>query len=265
MPPLKIVTINILNDLSRWAQRRSLLVQGLADLSPDLIAFQEVQLPHNPAGWLADQLGYPHRMLSPKSGRSSSYEGLALISRLPLEDAAVLELGGQDRIAQRASLKFGARTIVIANSHLYWQPGESPARLRQVERLLGWLQNLPGEPPCVVCGDFNGTPETQAIQRLGQQLRSAHLAVHGAEPEYTCPTPLPRSPWAVTRTLLGFFLLIRPQHLDLRWRGVLDYIFVDPRLRVVDCQVVLDRPAPDNPRIYPSDHFGLCAEIEILI
>jgi endonuclease/exonuclease/phosphatase family metal-dependent hydrolase len=265
MPRLKIVTINILTDLSRWKQRRSLLVQGLANLSPDLIALQEVRLPHNPAGWLADQLGYPYRMLSPKSGWSSSHEALALISRLPLEDRQALDLGGQDRIAQRASLKIGERTIVIANTHLYWQPGESLPRLRQVERLLDWLQRLPGSPWCVVCGDFNATPETLAIQRMGQRFRSAHAAVHGAEPEYTCPTPLPRSPWAAMRTLLGFFLLIRPQHLNLRWRGVLDYIFVDPHLNLIDCRVVLDQPSPENPRMYPSDHFGLCAEVEILI
>lgn len=264
MPRLKIVTLNILTDLSRWHERRSLLTQGLADLSPDLIALQEVRLPFNPAGWLADQLGYTHRLISPKSGWSASHEALALISRLPLEETQVLDLGGQDRIAQHASLKIGAHTIAIANCHLYWQPGESPARLRQVERMLDWLQNLPGAPPCVVCGDFNATPKTQAIHRMRQQLRSAHVAVHGVEPEYTCPTPLQRSPWAIARTMLGFFLLIRPRHLNLRWRGVLDYIFVDPRFRVLDCRVVLDRPSSENPRIYPSDHFGLYAEIEIL-
>lgn len=263
MPRLRIATINILTDLSRWKQRRSLLVQGLGDLSPDLIALQEVRLPHNPAGWLAEQLNYPHLMLSPKSGKSRRFEALALISRLPFEETAVLNLGGQDRIAQRASLKIGTQTIVVANSHLFWQPGESLARLRQVERLLSWLQR-PGGSPCVVCGDFNGTPETQAIQYMRQHFQSAHATIHGAEPAYTCPTPLPRSPWAAARTLLGFFLLIRPRHLDLGWRGTLDYIFVDPRLKVIDCQVVLDRPSPDDPRIYPSDHFGLYAEIEIL-
>lgn len=263
MPRLKIVTINILTDLSRWKQRRSLIVQGLAALNPDLIALQEVNLPHNPARWLADQLGYPHLFLSPKTGRSASYEALALISRFPLEAESILDLGGQDRIAQRAELKIGTRTIYIANSHLYWQPGESAARLRQVERLLGWLRNLPGEPPCIVCGDFNGTPETQAIQRMRHGYRSAYAARHGKEPDYTCPTPLPRSTWSVARTILGFFLLIRPRHINLSWRGTLDYIFVDPRLGVTDCQMVLDKPSPENPRIYPSDHFGLYAEIEI--
>jgi endonuclease/exonuclease/phosphatase family metal-dependent hydrolase len=263
MPRLKVVTINILTDLSRWKQRRSLLAQGLADFLPDLIALQEVSLPRNPARWLADELGYSHLFLSPKIGRAASYEALALISRYPLEDESVLDLRGQGRIAQRARLKIGGQIIYIANSHLYWQPGESAARLSQVGRLQGWLRSLPGGPPCIVCGDFNGTPETQAIQRMRLGYISAYAAIHGDEPDYTCPTPLPRSPWSTARTLLGFFLLIRPKHINLSWRGTLDYIFVDPRLGVSDCHIVLDKPSFENSRIYPSDHFGLYAEIEI--
>lgn len=263
MPRLKIVTINLLTDLSRWKQRRSLLAEGLAALSPDLIALQEVRLPENPARWLAGQLGYEHLVLSPKAGLEGQHEALACISRLPLPGAEVLDLGGQGRIAQRLHLALEGSTVCLVNTHLYWQPGESLARLHQVERMLHWLQSIPGNPPCIVCGDFNATPETQAIQRMRRQFQSAHAAVHGAEPEYTCPTPLPRSPWAVARTMLGFLLLLRPQHLKQDWRGTLDYIFVDPKLRVVDCRVVLNQPSPANARLYPSDHFGLLAEIEI--
>lgn len=263
MPRIKIVTINILTDLSRWMQRRSLLAEGLAALSPDLIALQEVHLPENPARWLAGQLGYAYLILSPKAGHEAKHEALAWISRTPLEDSLVLDLGGQGRIAQRVHLTIDGRAICLVNTHLYWQPGESLARLRQVERLLDGLQGLPGDPPCIVCGDFNATPETQAIQRMGQRFRSAYAAIHGAEPDYTCPTPLPRSPWATARTLLGFFLLIRPQHLQPGWRGTLDYIFVDPRLGVTGCQLVLNKPSPADARIYPSDHFGLYAEIDI--
>lgn len=263
MPRLKIVTINILTDLSRWKQRCLLLAEGLSALSPDLIALQEVHLPHNPARWLADQLGYPHLLISPKTGREAKHEALAWISRFPFENNLVLDLRGQGRIAQCVGLKMDGQAIGLVNTHLYWQPGESLARLRQVERLLDGLRSLPGNPPCIVCGDFNGTPETQAIQRMRQRFQSAYAAVHGAEPDYTCPTPLPRSPWATARTLLGFFLLIRPQHLKLDWRGTLDYIFVDPRLRVMDCQVALNRSSPEDVRIYPSDHFGLYAQIEL--
>ena len=41
---LRVVTINILNDLSHWEARRSLLVQGLAAVMPDLVTLQEVSL-----------------------------------------------------------------------------------------------------------------------------------------------------------------------------------------------------------------------------
>lgn len=263
MALLKIVTLNLLTDLSRWAQRRELLLQGLSDLTPDLVALQEVKLPDNPAKWLADQLGYSHLFLTPKVGMERNREALSILSRLPFEWMEKLELPGQNRVAQAVQIRLEGCPIVVTNSHLYWQPGESAARLRQVESWLAWLETFPGQPPCLLCGDFNSTPETAVIQRVRQQFHSAFASIHGREPEYTCPTPLPRSLTTQLRTFLGFFFLIRPRCYNPNWRGALDYIFVDPALHVRDCQTVLDQPDPRNPRIYPSDHLGLCATIEI--
>jgi len=259
MHTINIVTINVLADLSRWEKRRSLLVQGLIASNPDLVALQEIHLPHNPAQWLADQLGFEHIYLTPKTGFERNREAIAILSRLPFENQADLDLKGQHRVAQFVQVRVGNQPLVIANGHFYWQPGESAVRLQQVERLLEWLKYIPGKPPCIVCGDFNSTPETAAIRRMRLDYSSAYAAIHGAEPEYTCPTPLPRSTWSQLRTFLGFFLLVRPNHLNPKWRGTLDYIFFDSHLKVLDCQVVLDQPSPDNLEIYPSDHFGLCA------
>ncbi len=266
MVPLKILTINILSDLSRWEQRKDLLAKQIAALSPDVIALQEVCLSPragqlNPAEWLASFLGYANLLITPKTNFEARREAIALLSRLPFTESAWLDLGGQNRVAQYIRLQHAGEDAVIANGHFYWQPGESAARLAQIERLLAWLHAIPGRPPCIVCGDFNSTPETAPIQRMRQEYLSAYAAVHGAEPAYTCPTPLARSPITASRTLLGFFFLLRPRHLNLSWRGVLDYIFVDPRLPIRDCQVTLDQPSPTDPRIYPSDHFGLCATL----
>ncbi len=41
-PVVRVATINKFNDLSRWQERRSLLAEGLAALSLDLIGLQEV-------------------------------------------------------------------------------------------------------------------------------------------------------------------------------------------------------------------------------
>lgn len=263
MPEIKLVTINILNDLSRWEQRRGLLACGLAELQPDLVALQEVRLPQNPARWLAEQMGLEYIYLSPKSGPEASLEGLAILSRLPFENQESLPLGGQHRIAQRVQIRVNGLPLALCNGHYFWQPGESAERLRQAERVSKWMADMAGNPHRIVCGDFNGTPETSAVQYLRQHYTSAYAAIHGQEPEYTCPTPLPRSRLASIRTFLGFFLLLRPGHIDSKWRGTLDYIFVDHRLKVLDCRVVLDQPAQENPNIYPSDHFGLYARLEI--
>ncbi|MBI5080809.1 MAG: hypothetical protein HZB17_05845, partial [Chloroflexi bacterium] len=34
MPPLKVLTINLLDDLSRWEERKNLIAQGVNDLQP---------------------------------------------------------------------------------------------------------------------------------------------------------------------------------------------------------------------------------------
>lgn len=43
----------------------------------------------------------------------------------------------------------------------------------------------------------------------------------------------------------------------------LDYIFINQHWRVKDCQLILNQPSPDNRYLYPSDHFGLAADLEM--
>ncbi|MBI5715489.1 MAG: endonuclease/exonuclease/phosphatase family protein, partial [Chloroflexi bacterium] len=146
MPPLKVLTINLLNDLSRWDERKNLIAQGVNDLQPDLIALQEVKLPLNTAQWLADQLNdygrdvAPQRLytvhLCPKTGKAKNREGIAILSRLPIEGEAHLDLQRQGRVAQYVRLKIKDKRLIVANTHLYWEPGESKERMNQVERLL---------------------------------------------------------------------------------------------------------------------------------
>ena len=261
MKSFTIVTINILVDLSHWKARRNLLVEGLSALEPDFIALQEVSIPENPANWLAHELGLDHYYLSPKTGFEASREGIAILSRYPITGQATLDLEGQQRVAQYVHLDMGGQPLVIANTHLYWQPGNSAVRLKQVGLIIRWMQDLPQEMPVIICGDFNGTPETTALAVMRQHYRSAHTIIHNREPDFTCPTPLPRSTWSTLRTFLGFFFLLRPQHIRLDWRGTLDYIFVNNNVIVNDCRVVLNQPSPLNPRIYPSDHYGIFANL----
>lgn len=262
MPVCRIVTVNILSDLSRWEARRAWLATGLAETGADLIACQEVNLEINTATWLAERLEYPYLHLTPKTGRAGRKEGLAILSRLPFENRADLDLGSQNRVAQRVEVRFGGQMLGIANGHFYWQPGESVHRLQQVQRLLDWLKPLIETQPVIVCGDFNSGPKTTAIAAMRRGFRSAYAERHGREPDFTAPTPLPRSKIALLRTLLAYWREIRLNALRRDWRETLDYIFVNERIGVRDCRLILDRPAPGDARLYASDHFGLFAEVE---
>ncbi len=274
MPNFSLVTINILNDLSLWRARGSELVEQLAELDPDLIAMQEVSLQgeSSNAHWVADQLNQrigdsekvpPYEvLLCPKTGAFANKEGLAILSRLPVKQHESLDLLTQSRVAQIVHFRLENLDLLLVNAHFYWQPGVSEKRLAQIELMLDFLDTQPVDRPVIICGDFNGLPESPSIERMRRYFDSAHKIVHKQEPDYTCPTPLQNSTKMKLRNLTAGLLGLRPKP-DPEWRGTLDYIFVDPRLQTEDCRVVLNRPAENNPQIYPSDHFGLFALIQI--
>ena len=117
MPTLKLVTLNLLNDRSRWPQRRSILAAQLAELQPDVIALQEVTLPDNNAQWLADQLGGGYMLhFSPKTGEKREREGIAILSRHPIERAATLDLQTQSRVAQLVEINYNAHSLAVVNA-----------------------------------------------------------------------------------------------------------------------------------------------------
>ncbi len=196
--------------------------------------------------WLAPRLELPHVYWSPyrRPGRKSR-DGIAIFSRHPFvrQETFALSAGHeQGRVAQLVEVVHEGRPLAVCNGHYHWYPGPHPERDRQVQQVLDRVAELP--MPVVVAGDFNGTPDTEAVAAMRRHFASAYAVHNGAEPEFTCPTPLSFD-W------------------DKPWRGTLDYVFVDRRIRVVDCRLVLTRPLQQNPRIYPSDHFGILARLEL--
>ncbi len=254
---VKIATINILFELDEWEQRRELLAAGLAAEQPDLIGLQEVKMPEDTAGWLGDRLQMPHiyQVLNqPTEKNPNPNTGIAILSRHPFMHQETLALTGQGKVAQRVQVDINGQLWVLCNGHYYWYPGDSPERTVQVQQTLDWLADYPSDSPIVSVGDFNGTPETEAIAKMRQQFTSAYADHHGQEPDYTCPTPLIIRGWR--RIWRGLWLKLRYDRRLKPWRGTLDYIFVR-NLTVQDCHLILTEPAPQDPKLYPSDHFGL--------
>lgn len=239
---VRVASLNVRNTADRWRQRRPLLVRQLAELAPDVIGLQELRRFPNQARSLTDPDDQDYRVhRAPKSGLLGLWEGIGVLSRLPVVDRASLDLGQQHRVALRVTLRLpGGRTLEIYNVHLA-STGEA-GRVLQVGRVLDWMATRPC-PHQILLGDLNSRPASPSVELVTSRMRSAHVAVHGAEPASTAPTALRRG-----RTGPG---------------AVLDYIFVSDALEVHDARLVFDQVDPADEHLAASDHYGLTATVSL--
>lgn len=256
---LTLISLNLLDDLTLWEQRGPLIVRELQRLQPDVIAFQEVRMSINNAQWIADQLGGYELRLCPKTGEYGRHDALAILSRAPIESHDTLAFGHQGRVALRVAVRHQGIVWQVATTHTYWHPLDDHTRLKEAQRLVDWLP-----APSMICGDFNAEPNYPSMLKMKERFVSAHVAAHGHEPTYTCPTPLFRGAGVhntARRASLQIAGLVTKRKLE-GWTGVIDYIYVDPAIQVKDCHVAFNHPAGHDRRIYPSDHLGLVATLQ---
>lgn len=245
--------MNIRHDADRWPERRPLLSQGLRRLAPDVIALQEVALGIDQAALLQSDLNgemdaAPYAaFVEPKTGAAPT-EGIGCLTRLPVARSTRLELPGGWRIAQALDFRQDGVSFCVVNTHLHHEPADSEEiRAKQSAAIMEYLEAEAARDPdkhWILAGDFNATPETETVQRVLTRLVSAYPIIHGAEPKYTYPTPLAAEDYA-----------------DPTSYHCIDYLFVSPSIHVHDIQMIFDEPGPDDPALFPSDHFGLLATI----
>jgi endonuclease/exonuclease/phosphatase family metal-dependent hydrolase len=252
MPEVAIATLNLFNRVGRWGERAPLVVEQVAEVAPDVIALQEVDLLIDQGHWLVDRLnlwlGPPYYTAyhQNKSGREAAVQAIAILTRLPVLEHEGLDYLSMDRVAQRLLLDLGGGgRLDLCNTHLHYPPTVAAERIRRQEaaHLLRWMSRHRTLPQVVV-GDFNAVPGGRTIALMKRRLLSAHETAQGREPDYTWPSPL----------------LAEPPEAP----GTFDYIFVSRRgIRVMEARVAFNRPHAEDPTLYPSDHFGLVARLVI--
>ena len=252
MDRLRIATLNIRALMDRWDERLPLLLADMAALQPDLLGLQEVVFPmqqdrligaagsrHYRAvrGW-ASRPEYGNAILVEESLAGAAGSALD-------EDRVDLGLGREaHRVVVRLS---GGSSLTFAVTHLHHPPAAAAERARQVGTLLEWVLAGRSTDALVVVGDFNASPAEPAYVRMANAaFASASLAANGVEPEVTWPSGLD----APAKDTDGD-------------PSCLDYIWVRGSARVLDCRLAWDRPAVGDPTLYPSDHLGLLATIEV--
>lgn len=249
-----VATINLHGRADRWLARRPLLVAQLLQAQPQLVALQDISLPLGQGGWLCKQLNMrlsgnekePYLLLQPHGRfrlRRAAVD-VGVLSRLPVLYHEALSLGDGGRSALRVHVQLPShKTMDFVSAQLHDVRFEREKRLEQAMKLAGWLHSYKHVPIQVVAGDLNEGPQGLAVGYLKQSFRSAYEVVYGREPLATFPTAL---------------------RADVQEARCLDYILVSAAVqRVRETRIICQEPAPDDATLYPSDHVGLMALLEV--
>ncbi len=250
MSTVTVATLNLFHNIGRWDERLPLLLDQLTALRPDLIGFQEVNLATD-QGMLLCRLANERLTDSPdyqifhvtRPGRSAHAQAQAVMSRLPVEAHEGLDYLLHEGVAQRLRLRLeGGAALDFYNTHLHFPPSATEERLGQAKRLLAWTDTWDGAAATVVVGDFNAYSGEPTVALMKSRFASAHETAHGREPEKTWPTPV--NTW------------------DPSPPGCLDYVFVSGA-RVVEARLAFDIPHPEDDTLFPSDHLGVMATLDV--
>jgi endonuclease/exonuclease/phosphatase family metal-dependent hydrolase len=247
MDRLHVATLNIRNLADRWFERLPLLLVDMAALQPDLLGLQEVVYVMQ-QDRLIGAAGEGHYGVARGWAGRPEY-GNSLLVREPLTATQVDRVDlARDRSAHSALVALpGGSSVLVAVTHLHHLGPDEAIRDQQTALLLDWLDAGPGADATILMGDFNADPpEPSPVRLRAAGFRSAFEEANGAEPAVTWPSGL-QAPAMDTDG--------GPECLD--------YIWVRGTARVESARLAFDRPDPDDSTIYPSDHFGIAARIEI--
>lgn len=164
--------------------------------------------------------------------------GVAVLSRHPIADAETHHLPNgaetEQRVLLESSLDVRGVPWTFATTHLGLA---EDVRRRQAIDVLDRLDDRTER--VLLTGDFNATPDSDAIERLTERFRDAF-----AEAQLGDANTFPTS--SNERNEHGTIEVSRPP-------GRIDYVFYTPDLRLRDVELV-ESPA--------SDHSGVVADLE---
>ena len=274
--PLRIVTFNLLhggplsgfmNDDSHLEARLEMATRELEALEPDIVALQEASVSRrhgDVSGRLARHLGF-NLAFAPATERIFRFwpldrlivglmgfkEGSAILSRFPIVQSEVYDLPRcrrvlEPRILLRADLSMPWGLLQIFSTHI----GRGDEC--QMERVGNIVQEGRGVGPSLLMGDFN-TLDTSKVLTMLQEKAGFVDAFRTANPGVPGLTVWQRihveRPTVFRR--VDFIFLLNGQESTAEVRS---------------SRVVLDRPGrlPNGTALWPSDHYGVFAEIKIV-
>jgi endonuclease/exonuclease/phosphatase family metal-dependent hydrolase len=260
---VRVATLNVWGIDGDWNARRRMLVDGFADLAPELLTLQEVIVT---TGYdqARDILGDSFRLVH-QADRAPDGQGVTTASRWPVGQVVEVDLNVTDRTAG-----FPCTTLItevlapdplgrvwLANHFPDWQLDHEYERQRQAAAAARALERLVAERPghVIVSGDFDADPDATSIRFWTGR--------HGLDDLSVCY----RDAWA-SRHPGEFghtFAPDNPNSADWDWPyRRIDYILVrcgqhgGPTLVIADCARTFDQAAT-----VASDHYGVVADLRL--
>jgi endonuclease/exonuclease/phosphatase family metal-dependent hydrolase len=245
------------------------LVDGLARLQPDLVAFQEA-ITSDGYDQVVDVLGPDFHVVHQRTGLlGDGNHGASIASRWPLVDVREVDLHVTPRTADypcgtlvaeiRAPEPFGPLLFVDHGPSYQWgaeheRELQAVAAARLVEEVVDGR-----EIHVVLAGDFNAVPDAasvrfwcglQALSDTSVSYEDAWETASAGDPGHTHS---PGNP------------LVHESGTPLEPGRRIDYIFVrcadhGPTLAVSACALAFDRPVGG---VWASDHFGVVADLAV--
>lgn len=292
---LRLVTLNLWGTEPPLDRRLALAGRQLAALGADVVALQEVRPLDGRAGTTtahalaealrADPTFGGHVLYVPSvrwadgafgAGTRGGEEGLAIVSRWPIAERRALRLPEarptEARLLLSARIATPAGPIWIHTTHLHYRLDDGAARAAQViaiEEAIRACGRGNDDPPQLLCGDFNATPDADELRFLRGLVTLGGRRTHFQDAWLRCHDEPPRGAGpAAGITWSADNQHTRPlRSLDLDRR--IDHVYVttrkkDGRGTVHACEVVLTEREGEGPgAICASDHYAVMATVQI--
>jgi endonuclease/exonuclease/phosphatase family metal-dependent hydrolase len=245
----RVVTLNLEQDHKRWDARQPLISAEIAALRPDIISFNEVSVPLQTARILRDaattMIGVSYSLVQQTrvNGRSK-VEGEALLTRFPIVETGNFDYQTRDIVALVARVVVEGAPVDFYVTHLYMSRGDDSLRLFQVQQLLNWIDTRADGTPSIVCGDFNASLDAASAGLMATRFRPTQTAP-------TAFTPLADRDGTVSHPYWP------------RLDRCIDYIWISDGIEALASAVCFNRPSPDDLSLWPSDHAGVWADLQI--
>jgi endonuclease/exonuclease/phosphatase family metal-dependent hydrolase len=266
---VRVLTLNHWGMGETWAERRPVLIAGLRELNPDLIAFQEA-VKTDEYDTAAELVGPEFHVYRQTTGLLGDGNCAAVASRWPFRGVREVDQQLARRTADFPVTSLIAEIdapepigpLLFVNHLPSWKPQLELERELQTLTTIRLIEEIVARRPMhvVLAGDLDAVPEASSIrflcglQSLGGMsvcYRDAWASVHPDDSGHT---------FTVRNPLMTEDSDVR-QEVSRR----IDYIFVrcdehGPTLPISDCALAFDAPVDG---VWASDHFGVVADLSV--